>query len=295
MEITRAIEPRLIVQTGHVDHQRFALPVTVGPPHPTIAGRLRRRAHINDANRASVFVSHQNVLLRLDDLKRIREIGGTWHARQITLHLRIQLHPIRLILLLLGGRRRQIRDLIALDDAQAGRHGKDCSERGHGPLGGGMSLQVPIRRVEGLPDSVQVGFSIRGPRRTISRGLAGTRYCSQRKNTYCHGNGNHRDAKPTSHRRISPHQNKASTRVVMRGNYAGLSDFVKESVERCGLASRRRLREGLKSCSQKQAARLGDRNRFHPEDKCLWSPFCANQFRKRATRFSVRCVAQTVR
>src|SRR5438046_1365571 len=91
MEITGVIEPRLIVQAGHVDHERFALPVTVGPPHPTLARSLRRGTHINDANGASVFIGNQNVLLRLDDLKWIREIGGAWHARQITLDLRIQL------------------------------------------------------------------------------------------------------------------------------------------------------------------------------------------------------------
>src|SRR5204863_2018436 len=94
VEVAGMIEPRLVVQAGHVDDERFTLPVTIGPPHPTIAGSLRRGSHINDANRTSIFVRNQNVLLRLDDLKWIREIGGAWHARQITLDLRVQLHPI---------------------------------------------------------------------------------------------------------------------------------------------------------------------------------------------------------
>ena len=73
-------------------------------------------------------------LLRLDDLKGIREIRGAWHARQVTLDLRVERHPVRLILLLLGCDRRQIRDLVAFDDAQTRRHGEHRSERGHRAL-----------------------------------------------------------------------------------------------------------------------------------------------------------------
>src|SRR4029453_14312677 len=98
MEIPGAIEPRLIVQAGDVDGEPFTVPAAVRPAHPTVARGFGRGEHINDANRASVFVRHHYRLLRLNDLKGIRQIGGTWYARQIALDLRIQLHPISLIL-----------------------------------------------------------------------------------------------------------------------------------------------------------------------------------------------------
>src|ERR1051326_4803877 len=97
MEITGAIEPSLIVLAGHVDDECLAFPMPVRPTHPAVGGRFRRGAHVNDTNRAGVFVRHQNILLRLDDLKRVWQVSSTWYAREITLDLGVQLHPVQIV------------------------------------------------------------------------------------------------------------------------------------------------------------------------------------------------------
>ena len=79
MEVAGAVEPRLIVhETGHVDHERFALPAPVRPPHPTIAGGLRRGTHIDDANRASVFVRQSGCSAETGRFER--DTGGRWRV-----------------------------------------------------------------------------------------------------------------------------------------------------------------------------------------------------------------------
>src|SRR5688572_17095947 len=96
--VTGAIEPCPIVEAGHVYDQRLAFPSTVGPPHPTFVGGLRRCPHVDDANRARVLVRNQDLLLGLDDLKGIWEIRGSWYAREVTLGLRVERCPVRLVL-----------------------------------------------------------------------------------------------------------------------------------------------------------------------------------------------------
>ena len=106
------------------------------------------------------------VLLGLDNLKGIREIGGAGHARQVTLGLRVERRPVRLILLLLGSRCRQIRDFIAFDDAQAGRHDEHGSERGVGPFGAACPWrsQFAVLRACQIPFRLGRPSAVRGAR-----------------------------------------------------------------------------------------------------------------------------------
>src|ERR1051326_418168 len=46
MKISGAVEPRLVIQSGDIDHQRLALPTAVRPAHPAIDGRLLRGIHL---------------------------------------------------------------------------------------------------------------------------------------------------------------------------------------------------------------------------------------------------------
>src|SRR5213594_3115692 len=186
MKITCAIEPGLVAQAGDVDHERLAFPTTIGPSHPAIPRSLRRGPHINDANGACVFVGHHNILWSLDDLKGIWKVGSAWYAGQITLDLGVKLHPVRLILLLLGGRCRQVRNLIALHNALTWRQGERRSQCGHWTLRGSVALEIPIGLIQSLPDTVQVRFSIPGTWRTVSRRLGSGQQSSQKYDCRCH-------------------------------------------------------------------------------------------------------------
>jgi hypothetical protein len=198
--VTGAIEPCPIVKGGHIDDERLALPATVGPSHPTFVRGLRRCPHVDDTNRVRVLVRNQNLLLGLDNLKGIRKIGRAWHTREVTLGLRVERRPVRLILLLLGSRCRQIGNLIAFDDAQAWRHDEHRSERGNRTLRRGVPLKIPIRCVEGLPDPVQVGSSVRRPRRPVRRRLRSSQGRGKHKSNGCRDARDRRVAKPLSHR-----------------------------------------------------------------------------------------------
>ena len=63
-----------------------------------------------------------------------------------------------------------------------------------------MALEIPVRRVEGLPDSVEVGFSVGGPRRAIGRGLSNARHRGQYEHDCCRDACYDQVAKPISHR-----------------------------------------------------------------------------------------------
>src|SRR5206468_386529 len=51
VEISRAIEPGLVVETRGVNDQRFSFPVSVRPSHPAVSGRLLVFIHIDGAHR----------------------------------------------------------------------------------------------------------------------------------------------------------------------------------------------------------------------------------------------------
>src|SRR4029453_9954783 len=94
-----------------------------------------------------------------------------------------------------------IRDFIAFDDAQPGRFCEHGSEYGDRSWRGVVPFKVPIRGVEGLPDSVQVGFAVRSPWRPGSRSLTEGRRCGKREEAYGSDPSNHRAPTPTSHRK----------------------------------------------------------------------------------------------
>ena len=49
MEIARPVEPRGIKEAGGIHDQRFSLPSSVRPPHPTIGGSLLVVIHVDGA------------------------------------------------------------------------------------------------------------------------------------------------------------------------------------------------------------------------------------------------------
>src|SRR6185436_21111273 len=109
------------------------------------------------------------VLRALNDLERHALIRRARYTRQVALDLRIEFQPVRVVLLLLLARGWQIRDLAAFDDTESGRHSSSSPELAHRTHARWMRLDVPVRRVHGLPDAVQIRFAIWRPRRTIRR------------------------------------------------------------------------------------------------------------------------------
>ena len=179
--IAGAIEPRLIVEAGDGDDERVAFPHADRLPHPRID---RRRAGIlqqDVAHRAGVFIRDEDRLVAVQDLERHRHVVRARHAGQVALDLRIAIEPVRLVLFLLLRGLRQIRNLVAFDDAVAGGHGADGAEREHRRGGHRhdrtrpkcqrrlrlVRQDVVVRGVERLPDAVQVWLAgdARGTRR----------------------------------------------------------------------------------------------------------------------------------
>src|SRR3954462_8287982 len=72
MEISGSVEPGLIVQTSHVDHQCVALPVSNRPTHPAIDRGGTRFPHVDGANGARVLIRYQDGFRRLNYLEWIR-------------------------------------------------------------------------------------------------------------------------------------------------------------------------------------------------------------------------------
>ena len=186
--IAGAIEPGLIVQAGDGDDERIAFPLAHRLPHPRIHRRGTGIGHVDVAHGARIFVREEDRLVALQDLKRERHVVGARHAGQVALDLRIGVEPALLVLLLLRGGFRQVRNLVAFDHADAAGHRADRAEREHGgrrhrhdgprpKRQRGLRVvraDVVIRGVEGLPDAVEVGLAVGGARRT--RGLPGGRF-----------------------------------------------------------------------------------------------------------------------
>ena len=167
VKIARAIEPGLIVQTGDVHHQCVAFPMPGRPAHPAVHRRRSRIVHVDGSHRAVVFIGDQNHLAGLHDLKRKRHVGGARNARQVALHFRIQLQPVRVIFFFLLRRCRQIGNLAAFHHADARRLRAGGAQRHH--LAGlrRVALQIPVGRVHGLPDAVQIRLAVGGSGRFV--------------------------------------------------------------------------------------------------------------------------------
>src|SRR5580692_3018479 len=97
----------------------------VRPAHPSVDGGRSVLGNNNQSVGSSVFIDNRDIRLRLNNLKRKREIGGARHTRQITFDLRVQRQPVREILLLFFRRPWLVWNLVAVDDASAARNGAD--------------------------------------------------------------------------------------------------------------------------------------------------------------------------
>src|SRR5579863_5768539 len=69
-----------------------------------------------------------------------------------------------------------------------------------------MAFEIPIRRIEGLPNAIQVGFAIRRPRRTVSGGLSRQGHAGQEKDAHSETRKDH-VSEPVSH--FMPHKSSS--------------------------------------------------------------------------------------
>src|SRR4051812_27760435 len=98
-----------------------------------------------------VLVEDRRQTWRLKNLKRVRQVGDARHAGQIAVVEGIICQPLVEVLLLPGRGPRLIGDVVALDNPLTGRFAE----------AGGMTLDVPCRGVEDLPDALEIGFPVR--------------------------------------------------------------------------------------------------------------------------------------
>src|SRR5262249_21326073 len=122
MEVSRAVEPGLIVQVGYVDHESIALPAPDRLAHPGIGGRGSRIFEIYVADRPRVLIDERERAGALHYLERIGHIGGARHTGEIALDLGIAVQPILLVLLSGFERFGLVGDFAAFHYAETGRH-----------------------------------------------------------------------------------------------------------------------------------------------------------------------------
>ena len=199
MEIPGPVEPREIVEAGRIDDQGFSLPPAIRPSHPTIRRRFLVLVHVDRADRTGKGVDHHDVLLRLEDLERRRHVVGARHTRQITFDFRVERQALFEVLFLSRGRRRLIGERAALDDPETRNHGACGSKRCHRPWRSAMALDIPIRFGERLPDTIEVGFAVRGTRRSVRAGLASSRYCGEPEDGTGRDGRHYRASQQSSH------------------------------------------------------------------------------------------------
>ena len=182
MEIPSPVEPCVVVERRHIDHQRIALPVAVRPTHPRIGGRFPMRIHVDSARSTLVLVDDQNLRRSLKNLKWKRHVVGARHARPITLEFRLagviamrivsdfHGHPFLEVLLLFCESFGTVRNFAALDDALSTRTGAPRTHDLRMRSGlRSVGENVPVRGREGLPNTIQVRFTVRSAGRRVSR------------------------------------------------------------------------------------------------------------------------------
>ena len=185
-----AIEPGLIVLAGHLDDQRVALPATHRLAHPRVGLGRPDVLQVDVADSAGELVGDEDVVLVLEDLEREGHVGGAGDARHVALDLRVAVDPVDLVLFLPRTRLRRVRDPPAtFDYAQASGHRADRPEPQYRCVrqqaartlsklhrgSGNVRLDIVVRRVQHLPDAVQVRVAVRQPGRLEVRRLCGGR------------------------------------------------------------------------------------------------------------------------
>jgi hypothetical protein len=106
-----------------------------------------------------VFVEDRDLGRRLHDLERVRHVVDPRRADHEAFRLGIRGMPAAIVHLALRERQRQVRNLVALDNALARRNAKLRR----------VILDIPDCRVDRLPDPLQIGLAVGGSRHAVRR------------------------------------------------------------------------------------------------------------------------------
>src|SRR5579859_3301512 len=164
--------------------------MSMRPSHPAIGwsilgNGLVVRVHVDRAHAPSKFISKEDRVCALNDLKWKGHVISAWHARVVTLELGITGvvamrvardiydHALFGVGLLLCQRFGLVRNFAALHDALSARPGAICAHKIRMRAGLRiMVLNIDVRSDKSLPDATEVGLAIGCVRRLVRRELA---------------------------------------------------------------------------------------------------------------------------
>jgi hypothetical protein len=145
------MEPALSVESRDVNDESVALPSSIQYSHPRVDGRFFGSAHVDDAIRGRVFVRKHDVLLRLDNLQRIRHVRRARQIGHIAFDFWIQLQPVRKIFVSALSRLPVCRELRRPQQCFDPMELRRSRRVGKGPGLRGMIFNLPVRRRYRLP------------------------------------------------------------------------------------------------------------------------------------------------
>ena len=89
-----AVQPGAVVQSRHLDDQGVSVPAACGPPHPGVKRCWTRVFEVNIPYGACKLIGNKKIVITLDDLKRVWQVGRPRHSRHIALNFRIAGDPV---------------------------------------------------------------------------------------------------------------------------------------------------------------------------------------------------------
>ena len=105
VEVAGLVEPGLVAEAHRVDDQRVAFPPAARVAHPEIEIlHVRRAVQEHRPRGVGELVGDADVLRRLRDLERERQVGRARHAGHVALPQRIGHQPVLEVLVPLGQR-----------------------------------------------------------------------------------------------------------------------------------------------------------------------------------------------
>ena len=181
--------------------------------------------HVHRAIRVRERVNEQNVVVALHDLKRVRQIRRARNARQDSTRLRDRSsanpRDSRRACASASGR---YGNLAFLHDALPCRHGADGAEPPEIlELRRGVALEIPVGRVHGLPNAVQVRVAADPARRRLSVDRSGARQRTR---------PTPQPTQPINPCRILPPNDRGSSKParIIAARYGGCSEGIQISL-----------------------------------------------------------------
>jgi len=154
-------------EPSRIDDQRLAVPFAVRPSHPRVGRRPRRTVDVDRTDGTGELRHHQDGVGRLHDLHGIRHVHHARHAGQITLHFGVLAQRVGGVLPFHRKGVRLVRNRAVHDHTCAWRNRVGCAELQDRTRSRFMRLEIPVGRVERLPEPVEIRLSARRARSPV--------------------------------------------------------------------------------------------------------------------------------